>query len=417
MGPQLGAIILGTSLVQLALGFFATFTSLRIRVAGFDDISAGLVLSSYFAGFAIGAVWCGGIIERIGYIRTYAGLAGCVAASIAIMPLWVAAIPWIVLRGIIGFGCAGLFVATESWLNAKAPPALRGQIFSIYMVGTFVALALGQLLIIRADVAATGPFNVLTALFAFAVVIVSMTRAEAPLMTSERALAYGELLRAAPLAVAAAVVAGIVASAFYSLVPLWMQEVEISQANIGIIMLAAVLGGLAFQIPIGWLSDVLDRRLALALVAFGLALAASMTVLVPRTLATVLPVSFILGGFMSTVYPVGVAHAHDRMSGDRVVSVSSRLILLNGIGAIFGPLVGTVMMRRYAVDGVFYLIGLSAAFLAAVAFIGRLRSSADRHKDRPFFIVDPQAAPLGVDPKPSTAPALSVRRQAVRTKS
>ena len=44
-------------------------------------------------------------------------------------------------------GCAGVFVTTESWLNAKAEPSARGRVFSVYMVGTFVALAIGQLLL------------------------------------------------------------------------------------------------------------------------------------------------------------------------------------------------------------------------------------------------------------------------------
>ena len=38
----------------------------------------------------------------------------------------------------------------------------------------------------------------------------------------------------------------------------------------------------------------------------------------------------LLGGFTSTLYPVCVAHAHDRMPADRVVAVSGRLILVSG---------------------------------------------------------------------------------------
>ena len=48
---------------------------------------------------------------------------GLVAAATAVMPLWVDPIAWLVLRAVVGFGCAGLFITTESWLNAKAPPA------------------------------------------------------------------------------------------------------------------------------------------------------------------------------------------------------------------------------------------------------------------------------------------------------
>ena len=56
---------------------------------------------------------------------------------------WLDRMPWLLLRAIIGFGCAGIFVTTESWLNAKAQPSERGRVFSIYMVGTFLALAVG----------------------------------------------------------------------------------------------------------------------------------------------------------------------------------------------------------------------------------------------------------------------------------
>ena len=41
-------------------------------------------------------------------------------------------------------GCAGIFISTESWLNAKAQRSERGRVFSVYMVGTFVALAVGS---------------------------------------------------------------------------------------------------------------------------------------------------------------------------------------------------------------------------------------------------------------------------------
>jgi hypothetical protein len=43
---QTGTLILATSFVQLASGFFGTFISLRVALEGFDATMAGLVLSS-----------------------------------------------------------------------------------------------------------------------------------------------------------------------------------------------------------------------------------------------------------------------------------------------------------------------------------------------------------------------------------
>src|SRR6516165_8229452 len=209
---QIGTLVIATSLIQLANGFFGTFISLRVAIESFA--APGLVLSSYFAGFTLGALRCGRIIERVGHIRAYAAFAGLVAAATCAMPLLVQSLAWVILRAIIGFGCAGIFVTTESWLNAKAMPSERGKVFSIYMVGTFLALALGQLLIARADIKAVTPFNLIVALFTVALVMVTSTRAEPPRVSAAAALPYGVLARAAPIAVVGCALSGLVSGAF-----------------------------------------------------------------------------------------------------------------------------------------------------------------------------------------------------------
>ena len=120
MHAQIGTLVIATSAIQLANGFFGTFISLRVAIEDFGATMAGLVLSSYFAGFTLGALRSGRIIERIGHIRAYAAFGGLVVAATAAMPLWVGPLPWLLLRAVIGFGCSGIFVTTESWLNAKA---------------------------------------------------------------------------------------------------------------------------------------------------------------------------------------------------------------------------------------------------------------------------------------------------------
>jgi MFS family permease len=398
MRAQITTLIIATSLVQLANGFFGTFISLRVAIEDFGSTMAGLVLSSYFAGFTLAALRCGRIIERIGHIRGYAAFAGLVAAATAAMPLMVGSLVWLILRAIVGFGCAGLFITTESWLNAKASPTERGRIFSIYMVGTFLALAVGQLLIGRAKIETTAPFSAIVALFAVALVMVSSTRAEPPRAIAAETLPYGQLARAAPVAVVGCAMSGLITGAFYALVPAWMQDAGIARATIALFMLAAVLGGLAFQVPVGWLSDRLDRRLVLAALSLGFAGVAVILVHVPRSLPLVLPAAALLGGFMSTLYPVCVSHAHDRMPADRVVAVSGRLILLSGLGSVVGPLVGTGLMAHFNIDGLFYFMAAAALCLTFLAAGRSLTTTAPHRLARPFEILAPQAAPLAHDP-------------------
>ncbi len=54
-----------------------------------------------------------------------------------------------------------------------------------------------------------------------------------------------------------------------------MQDEGIERETTAIFMLAVVLGGLAFQVPVCRLSDRFDRRLVLSLLSFGFAAVAS----------------------------------------------------------------------------------------------------------------------------------------------
>src|SRR6516164_9382826 len=173
-------------------------------------------------------------------------------------------------------------------------------------------------------------FNIIIAMFAMALALVSLTRAEPPQITATPTLPYGQLIRAAPVAVAGAAIAGLIVGAFYALVPAWMQARGNDRATIGLVMLASVLGGLAFQIPAGRLSDRLDRCMVLTGFSLGLLGTSIALVYLPRTLLAVPPTAFLFGGFLSTLYPVSVAHAHDSMHGEQVVAVSGALILLFG---------------------------------------------------------------------------------------
>ena len=394
---QIGMLVVATSIVQLANGFFGTFISLRVAVEGFDF--PGLVLSAYFAGFTLGAMIGIKIIERVGHIRAYAAFAGLVAVAASLMPLLVGSPSWVILRAIVGFGCAGVFVATESWLTAKAEPSQRGKVFSIYMVGTFLALALGQLFIARADIKASASFNVVVTFFAVALVMVAGTRADPPRVSTVPALPYGVLARTAPIAVVGCALSGLVGGTFYSLVPAWMQGQETSRQTIALFMLAVVLGGLAFQIPVGRLSDRFDRRIVLASLSGGFAVSAFVMVLMPRTVVIILPLAVLLGGFMSTLYPDCVAHAHDRMPADRVLAVSGRLILVSGVGSVLGPLIGASAMKHFKIDGVFYFMAATVLLLALVAICESLMRPSPEHIATPFDILTPQAGPLAHDPK------------------
>lgn len=384
---SVGATIAGIVLIQLANGFLGTLVSMRTATAGFSAIVTGVVLASYFGGYSVGAATVAPILQRVGHIRLFAGFAGLVAASIVLQPIFTSAPAWILIRAITGFGCAGLFIAAESWLNSTSTPQNRGSIFAIYMVATNAAFGAGQFLINLPAPNGFELFSLAAALFCVALVPVSLTRAAAPKLVPSPRLRLRELRQVAPVAMGGCVAAGLATSAFYSLVPAYAHSQGTPTSLVSIYMAMAIFGGLAFQIPVGKLSDRFDRRIVAVCLAAGVCLAALTLVLIPRDFAFAVVLTFVLGGCMSTIYPVCVAHAYDRVDPDKSVSVSGQLILLNGIASFAGPIIGTTVMGRGGIAGVFVYIATVAVLFIVVAGLRSFRVAAPKHKERPFVIL------------------------------
>lgn len=94
----------------------------------------------------------------------------------------------------------------------------------ILATSIFIALALGQILIGWVEVGSSAPFNAIVVLFALALLMVSTTRAEPPSAAASEPLPWGQLSRAAPVAVLGSLANGFVSGSFYALVPAWLER-------------------------------------------------------------------------------------------------------------------------------------------------------------------------------------------------
>jgi MFS family permease len=387
------ALLVGISTIQLANGFLGTLVSIRVGAAHFAPALAGLVLAAYYGGYSLGAMTIGNLIRRIGHIRAFAGLAGLVAASVVLLPVLVSAPFWIVARGLTGFGCSGLFIATESWLNAKAPSQLRGSVFATYMVATYATFGSGQFMLNLADSGGFELFAVASALFCLALVPVSMTHAAAPVLPPSPRLRRKELRHVAPVALVGCAVSGAVSSAFYALVPAFAQRAGYSVSSIAALVAIAIAGGFAFQLPVGWLSDRVDRRMLACALSVGVALAAAlMTLHDPIAGWPAYLNAFLLGGCFSAIYPVCVAYANDRVAPERAVAVSGQLILISGVASFLAPIIGSWLVQEAGIQAVFWFMVAIALGFAADAAWRTATTKAPERRPRLFTFLNVHAS-------------------------
>ncbi|GGK35171.1 MFS transporter [Salinarimonas ramus] len=384
---SVASTILGVVLVQIANGFLGTLVAIRASSGGFSPLAIGLVLAGFSVGYTAGAAFADRLLRRVGHIRLFAALAGLIAASSVMMPILESAPAWLALRIVMGFGFAGLFVTAESWLNGTIAPKDRGTIFAVYMVATGFAFGAGQFLINLPAPLGYELFSLAAALFCLALVPVAMTRSVPPAMPVGPSLSLARLREIAPVSVAGSAAAGLAGSAFYGLVPAYATSIDIGRWYIAGYVATAVMGGLAFQVPVARLSDRLDRRFVAAGVAAGMALSCLALMAIPLSYA-LFPVTFLFGGFLSTIYPVCVAHANDRAGPDQAVAVSGQLILVNGLFSAAGPIIGTGLMGETGFDGVFALVAAIGTAFMAFAIWRALRVEGPEKRERPFVILN-----------------------------
>ena len=390
---SLAALFISTATLMLGSGYLGTFMSLRLQATGTSDFMTGLVMSGFYVGTVIGASFCHLVLQRVGHIRAYAVFAAANCAAVLLLPLLEYPVVWLVLRVLIGLSMMGLSLIVESWLSERAPPAIRGRVFSIYMVVTFLGLGGGQFLLNIGDIFEPKHFFVMGVLFALCLLPVALTRAMHPLPVGRITFNWSRLYKSAPFGFVGALVAGLMNGAFYGLAPVALAKTGFDVKAIAMFMAVTIFGGLLMQYPVGIISDRFDRRTVLATLTTLVSLLALALIFVPADrlwLLYLVGASF--GGLLFTVYPTTVAHSHDHFDASQIVTVSSALLLVYGLGACFGPTIASAVMLPLGADGLQVFIASVAILYGLAAYIRRGAEEVSVEDQEPYIAMPQQAS-------------------------
>ncbi len=369
------AILLAVFLAQVANGLQSTSVALQAD-ARLDGTGLAVVLSAFYAGQIAGSLVVGRIIARFGHRVAYAGLA--ILAG-AILPLFLAAegaAIWAATRFLLGCAFAGLFVTVESWLNDRTPNETRGLTFAIYIQAQLVAIAVGQFAAPLAGAWFAGPVLAAAALMALSAVPVVAGRAPEAARHGLARMDLVRLAKASPLGVFGVAMAGFIWAAVAAAAPVYAQRSGLPPLEISAFLACAVAGGIALQVPIGWLSDHRDRRVVLA-ASCGVAAAAALTGAWLGGGAAFAAFA-VYGGLTFPIYTLCVAHVNDRIAAPERVAAAGAMVLLFAIGSTFGPGVATAAMEAAGPGAYFLTLAAAAAALAAFALWRRSARPAPR---------------------------------------
>lgn len=359
------ALLLGLMLLMLGNGLQGTLLGIRGAIEGFATWQMSVVMSSYFLGFLAGSQMTPQMLARVGHVRVFAALGSLISAVLvlyAAVPDWIA---WSVLRVVIGFAFAGVYVTAESWLNNAATNETRGQALSLYMIVQMVGIIAAQGLLNVADPAGYVLFVVASVLVSVAFTPILLSVSPAPAFSTTKSMGFGQLFRVSPLGCVGIFLMGGVYAAIFGMAAVWGGLKGLSVLEISIFVAAIYTGGLFFQYPIGWLSDRMDRRQLIAGVALACGVTAFVAAFAPLPFVGLAVVAVLIGGLANPLYALLLAHTNDFLKSDDMAGASGGLLFINGVGAVAGPLAIGWLMGAMGPGGYFVFVGGLCVLLAA----------------------------------------------------
>lgn len=393
----LAGLLFGVLLLQFGNGLQLSLIGVAAAKAAFAPSTTGLITSAYSLGLLISALTTSRLVARVGHIRVFAAYASIVSTAVLLMPIWVNPAWWFVLRLVTGLCMAGLYIVTESWLNAASSNQDRGKMLSLYMIISFAALGLGNGLLNVADASGFVRFIIVSALISLSLVPVSLTPAQQPEIATPRPVSIADLYRTSPLAAIATFANGLGQSVLFSLGAVYALLLGLSVKSVSIMLALPPLAVIVSQYPVGALSDRYDRRLVLVgLGAASAGIATVMAVAGPLSEVQEIVLFAVFGAIALPSYSLALAHANDYLEPDQMVGASATLVLIFGVGAIIGPLIAGPFMDRLGAAGFFvFLAGVYGA-MAIFGVYRMVRRPETPEETAEIVQVTPQAMPVAL---------------------
>ncbi|NVK31413.1 MAG: MFS transporter [Gammaproteobacteria bacterium] len=378
------ALFVSILLVQFGSGSIGPLDALAASARGFSLAEIGMLGSGHFLGFFIGCYWVPRLMKRIGYSRAFAAVTAIGVISVLLHTLWIGPWQWTVLRVVSGVSIAGAYTVLESWINQKVTNQERGGVLGFFRLIDLVGNLGAQLLISVLDPTSYVAFNVIAILVCLSLFPLTMTTHASPELTRIPRINVIKIFRLSPLGFLGVVVAGVSSASFRMVGPVYGEQTGLMPAQIALFLAAAVLGGAISQVPVGWLSDRVDRRRVLIVLSLlSLPVCYGLSRLPADAGTTVYWLSGLFGLVVFPIYSVSAAHANDFGADGNAVEINASLLAAYTLGAIVSPLTAGQVMQVLGTGALFGYIACAHVLLVLIGLL-RMRARPSAERKMPF---------------------------------
>ncbi|MDF1678710.1 MAG: MFS transporter [Legionellaceae bacterium] len=378
--------LLGLFIFALCSGFFLTLLSLAMHAHDESPLLIGTMSGVFYAGLVCGSFQLEPFIVRVGHIRAFSAFASGLAVISLLHGIFYHMPLWLLLRFLTGFGTAGIFIVIESWLLANSTDTTRGRIVSLYMITFYASEALGQLLINLGGPNELLLYGVAAMLCSLSIMPLTITRAPIPQLTESTSMKLSTLYKKTTSALFGCFLAGMILSAAYGLFPIVFSEIYHDTSKVSVLMFGLILGGMLLQYPVGKCSDLFDRRLVVIIISICAICASTVLMKNMESYLYALILMTFLGGFATTIYPICISYACDKLDAREILSGIRGLLLAYSLGSTLGPFIAPLFM--HGTHEIYLFVYFISTFaLTALLFIWQKMRKESPPQEEPFQLM------------------------------
>ena len=359
--------VLSSSLgVGLTFGFQPPLIALVLSRAGSSSLAIGAVTSASLIAVILSGPFYPHLIARLGLRRSVIAGIGCGALILTLMPLMASVPFWFGLRFLTGCTLGLSWIASEIWLNTVSGADARGTVMGVYGTVFSLGTVAGPALLEFTGTRGWVPFGVGAA--GLIVTLLPLAALENTPSAVQGFTPLRELtgvIRAAPLVMLAALVAGLVESADLTLLPLFGLRGGFGERTALLLLAVFMAGNVVLQVPIGLLADRFGRRRLLGVCALASALGPLLLQPFFATPGLLWPLLFVWGGTLYAFYSQGVAILGAQFPPALLATANTVFVMVYCLGGVIGPSAGGFALDRWPIHGLPVLLSSAALLLLA----------------------------------------------------
>jgi MFS family permease len=366
--------------VGLIFGFQPPLMALVLERSGASSFEIGALSGISPIAVIVFGPFYPRVIARLGLRRAVLAGLGLAVAILAVMPMLQSVRGWLALRFVTGCALGLTWIASEIWLNTVSTDQSRGRVMGLYATVFATGVMAGPLLLQLTGTAGSRPFFIGAGCLALtALPLLISPHTPAAERGAQRSLRLARILRAAPVVMLAALIAGLVESADVSLLPVFGLQRGLDERSSLLLVTVFLTGNVFLQLPIGGLADRCGRRIVLVNCALVSMIGPLLLSPLMHTPWLMWPLLFVWGGTMYGFYTQGIALLGESYAAGELADANTVFVVVYCAGGLVGPTVGGLVMDHWSPAGLPVFLS-SAALLLIIGLLteARVRMQAGR---------------------------------------